>query len=74
MDVESYDKKTRETVEGFLKERKQAISSEIVRVGTNERVINWQSLKMILDDLKKEGLVREIRIGKKVLLYEWQGR
>lgn len=73
MDVESYDEQTRASVEKFLKTQGQAISSEIVRLGSSTRVINWQSLKLILGDLQREGLVRETPIGNKVKLYEWIG-
>lgn len=73
MQVENYDEQTRASVEKFLKDKRQAISSEIVRLGTKTRVINWQSLKLILGDLQREGKVRETPIGNKVKLYEWIG-
>lgn len=73
MQVENYDEQTRASVESFLKEKRQAISSEIVRLGGKARVINWQSLKLILGDLQRERLVRETPIGNKVKLYEWIG-
>lgn len=71
MDVEKYHAETRKNVEKFLKKEKQAIINEIVRLGTDKRVVNWQTLKLILEDLKSEDLVRETLIGNKVILYEW---
>jgi len=71
MDVENYHEDTRKSVEKFLKKEKQAIINEIVRLGTEKRVVNWQTLKLILEDLKTEKLVREKPIGNKVILYEW---
>jgi hypothetical protein len=73
MDVERYETQTRENVEKFLKRQKQAITNEIVRLGGAKRCINWQTLKLILKDLKREGLVRESHIGNQVILYEWVG-
>lgn len=73
MDVASYEQRTRENVERFLKKRKQAITSELERLGKPSRCVNWKTLKLILADLKSEGLVRKTRIGSKLVLYEWIG-
>jgi hypothetical protein len=73
MIVENYETKTRVSVENFIKSQRQALTSEIVRLGGKDRVVNWSTLKLILGDLMQEGKVRRVPIGKKVILYEWIG-
>lgn len=73
MQVERYDEHTKERIIAFLKKQREAITSEIVRLGTKKRVVNWQTLKMILAELEHDGLVQCTRIGRKVKVYRWNG-
>ena len=73
MEVENYTEQTRKSIEEFIKNKGQAIANEIVRLGTTKRVVNWQTFKLIMEDLRVEGLVRETQIGNRVILYEWLG-
>lgn len=73
MNVQTYDEKTKQRIVDFLKQNKQAIQSEIVRLGSEKRVINWQTLKIILEDLQSEGKISRTCIGNQVILYEWRG-
>lgn len=73
MQVETYDEQTKKKIVTFLKKKHQAITSEIVRLGGKKRVINWQSLKLILTDLEVDGKIRKLSIGRKLKVYEWIG-
>lgn len=73
MRVTNYEEKTKERVVAFLKARKEALTEEIVRLGSNRRIVNWESLMLILEDLRREGKVRSTRLGKHTVVYEWVG-
>lgn len=73
MRVASYENSTREAVEKFLKRKGQAMMSEIIRLGGQKRVINWETAKLIIKALRVEGKVSSSRIGSRVILYKWVG-
>lgn len=71
MKVQTYTDDTRKKIVDFLKNKRQALISEISCLGGKSAVINWESLVLILEDLTDEGFVRQHFIGKKVVVYEW---
>lgn len=72
MSLYAYDERTRKKVEEFIKTRQEVITSEIVRLGTKRRVINWQTLKLIMEDMVNDGQVERRNIGSKVIVYRWR--
>ena len=73
MKITNYNNNTKELVENYIKENRIVITSEILKLGKQKRVINFESAKKILNDLEHEGKIRIRRVGMRVIIYEWTG-